>query len=81
MANTTRCSKSRGQYDTHTEEVRGEPGAHVSKTVRELSNGVGLVSACHTESTDLLPPVLNVFLGVFGLVGRFKMLDRRLVVR
>jgi hypothetical protein len=34
-----------------------------------------------TKSTDLLSPVLNVLLGVLGLVGRLEVLDGRLVVR
>ena len=80
MANTTRCGK--GDVNIMIiQAVYGGPIAYVSKTVRELSNGVGLMSACYTESTDLLPPVLDILLGVFSLVSRFKMFDRGLVIR
>jgi hypothetical protein len=53
---------------------------HVSQTIGELRDRVGLMGTSDTESTDLLSPVLNVLLGVLGLVGRLEVLDGRLVV-
>lgn len=48
----------------------------ITKTIRQLADGAGLVCSGDTESTDLLTPELNVLLGELGRVERLQVLDR-----
>lgn len=53
----------------------------VPQTIRQLVDGAGLVSTSDTESTNLLPPELNVLVRELFTIERSNVLDGRLVVR
>lgn len=63
--------------------LHGKDSKHYSvpQTIRQLVDGAGLVSTSDTESTNLLPPELNVLVGELFAVERSNVLDGRLVVR
>lgn len=50
-------------------------GLPVPETVRQLADGVGLVTSGNTESSDLLSPELNILLWELVTVGDLQVLD------
>lgn len=53
----------------------------ITKTVRELRDGRGLVRSRETESTELRSPELDVLVGELLVEDALEVLERRLVVR